>query len=198
MTCLAVLLIGCEKEQQKPIDLSKAKLRKAEEIIDAFYTFDRKWLERLLISAPESIPKLSFYQGWAEGGNYRVINRTPCRFKNHNTVSCSIMVEDDLMKALEIDYHVTDTFIFVYVDAKIQSIETSSNDLEVYWQARKWLEDNHPKMIEISCQGIWGDGPTPIDCIRDMVAGYKLFRASEEFPSEAEIAQMILENQSKH
>lgn len=194
LTCISILLSACDKEPAKPIDLNKPILRKAEEVIDAFYTFDRIWLERLIISAKGSVPAITFYQGWAEGGNYRIIVRSPCIIKSVNVIRCSITVEDDLMKALQIDYHVTDTFTFTFSKLKITKIDTSSNDLEVFWHARKWVETYHPNLIEISCKGMWEDGITPEDCVKDMITGYKLFRESEAFPDEEVIADMISTN----
>lgn len=158
----------------------------SESLIDAFYSFDKDRLETALQHAQGSIPNVVFYQGWAEGGNYKVVKRLPCLEKNKHLVSCSITVQDDLMLALEIDFNVTDTFEITYQDTKAISVETSSNDLEVFWQAREWVKENHPDLIAKPCQGIWNGGPTPGDCVRAMVKGYKLFRASNDFPAQNE------------
>ena len=69
----------------------------AEGFIDAFYSFDSTELKSALSSAEESIPSIVYYQGWAEGGNYEVVNRVPCKVKSVDLISCSITVKDDLM-----------------------------------------------------------------------------------------------------
>lgn len=45
-----------------------------------------------------------FYQGWAQGGNYEVVERFPCVQSKAETIDCSITVKDDLMGALGIDF----------------------------------------------------------------------------------------------
>ena len=51
----------------------------AEAFIDAFYSFNPDPLLAALASAEESIPSILYYQGWAEGGNYQVVERKPCQ-----------------------------------------------------------------------------------------------------------------------
>jgi hypothetical protein len=157
-------------------------LSTAEAFIDAFYSFNPEELEIFLFAAEESIPSIVFYQGWAQGGNYEIKERLPCIAKESNQVSCSITVQDDLMLALGIDFNVTDTFEISFTDGKLVSVETSSNDLEVFWKAREWVNEKLPELIEEPCQGIWAGGPTPGDCVRAMVEGYTRFAASEDFP----------------
>jgi hypothetical protein len=84
----------------------------AEKIIDEFYSFDSEKLESALDSAKSSIPRIVYYQGWAKGGNYKIVNRMPCEAKNEKLISCSITVKDDLIGAPGIDFNVTDTFEF--------------------------------------------------------------------------------------
>jgi hypothetical protein len=114
-------------------------VRASEAFIDAFYSFDPAKLRALLTNAPESAPFITYYQGWAEGGNYRVLKRAPCEAKELNQVECAITVEDDLMKALGIDFNVTDTFHLTFVDGKISAVKTSSNDLPMFMQAMEWV-----------------------------------------------------------
>jgi hypothetical protein len=157
-------------------------VRVSEALIDTFYSFKKDQLEAALMSAKSSIPSVVFYQGWAEGGNYKIVNRLPCIAKKQNLVSCSITVQDDLMLALKIDFHVTDTFDISFEEGRIFSVETSSNDLDVFWTAREWVNQKHPELIKKPCQGIWDGGPTPAACVRAMVEGYTRFAASKDFP----------------
>ena len=65
-------------------DGSVENLAVAEKFVDAFYSFDRAPLQAILSSATEaSRGKILFYQGWAEGGHYRVIKRSPCQAEWH-------------------------------------------------------------------------------------------------------------------
>jgi hypothetical protein len=111
----------------------------AEAFIDAFYSFNSTDLESALSSAEESIPSIIYYQGWAEGGNYEIVNRLPCTVKDIDLVSCSITVKDDLAGALDIDFNVTDTFEISLSDGIIKSVKTSSNDPQVYYDAENWV-----------------------------------------------------------
>ena len=183
--CLSVivfLISACEvnnKPTGKP-NISQ-NMQAAEDFIDAFYSFDKGRLESALVAAQGSVPSIGFYQGWAEGGNYKVITRSPCVSKTLKLVSCSITVQDDLMLALGIDFNVTDTFEITFSENTIVSIKTHSNDLEVFWAAQKWVEKNHLELVEEPCLGMWDGGPTPGDCVRAMVKGYALFAESDDF-----------------
>jgi hypothetical protein len=153
-------------------------------LIDAFYSFEKDRLEAALTFAQDSIPNVVFYQGWAEGGNYKIIKRQSCLAKKLDLISCSITVQDDLMLALGIDFNVTDTFEIKFSGSKIISVETRSNDLDVFWQAREWVKKKHPELIEAPCKGIWNGGPTPGKCVRAMVEGYSRFAKSDDFPKQ--------------
>jgi hypothetical protein len=152
-----------------PKDLSLAA---AEAYVDAFYSFDPEALKGVLASAEQSIPKMLFYQGWAEGGNYEVVKRFPCVQSNDETVACSITVKDDLIGALGIDFNVTDTFHITVVDGEIVNVTNSSNDPQAFYDAREWVRENRPELIELPCTGYFDGGPTPGDCVRAMVSGY--------------------------
>jgi hypothetical protein len=67
-----------------------ANLRAAEAFVDAFYSFDGDRLRAVLSAAEGSKPHILFYQGWAEGGNYKVLNRMPCKMDDASKVRCSI------------------------------------------------------------------------------------------------------------
>jgi hypothetical protein len=149
----------------------------ANEFIDAFYSFNSDELESTLTYAEESKPSILYYQGWAEGGNYEIIDRHPCIAKYDSLVICPVTVKDDLIVALEIDFFVTDTFHVTVKKGRILSVTTSSNDPPLYHEARDWVRQNRPELIEEPCRGIWEGGPTPGECVRAMVKGYTEFIA---------------------
>ena len=155
----------------------------AETFIDAFYSFAPDLLQVVLSSAEDSMPSILFYQGWAEGGNYEVVQRPPCYLENDETVSCSITVKDDLMQALGIDFNVTDTFRLAFSGDHIISVTTSSNDLPIFYDAQEWVKENRPELIAGPCRGFFDGGPTPGDCVRAMVQGYREF--AEKVPPAA-------------
>ncbi|MDA1077286.1 MAG: hypothetical protein O3A63_21440, partial [Proteobacteria bacterium] len=101
---LSILLSACSGSN------AGQNLVSAEALIDAFYTFNPTELEPFLSKAPGSAAKIIFYQGWAQGGNYRIVDRQPCKALSAQVISCSITVQDDPVLALNIDFNVTDTF----------------------------------------------------------------------------------------
>lgn len=161
-----------------------SRLTNSEALIDAFYSFDPTQLEPLLVNAQSSIPSLMYYQGWAEGGNYKIINRSPCITSEANVVTCAITVEDDPIMALGIDFKVTDTFHITIEDDEITQVETSSNDPDIYYDAADWVRANFSERVAQSCQGHFDGGPTPGDCARLMAEGYGQFRESNDFPEQ--------------
>lgn len=179
-------LSGCldqELNSLKVGEIGVAELAVSEALIDAFYSFEKNQLEALLAGAAESRASLIYYQGWAEGGNYKIVERKPCAAISPSSVSCAITVKDDPMLALKLDFNVTDTFTLGFVDGKVSSVDTSSNDMQIYYDARDWVEKNHPELIEKPCIGFFDGGPTPGDCAKAMALGYGLFAASEDYPS---------------
>ena len=173
---VALMLIGCSKSND-------ANIASAESFVDAFYSFDAQRLEAILSSAEESIPPIVYYQGWADGGNYQVVNRMPCKSDSATSVSCSITVKDDLMGALGIDFDVTDAFHLSLSEGKIISVRTSSNDLQVFRDAEEWVKRKRSELIREPCRKYSdGGGPTPGECVQAMVQGYAEFAASDDFP----------------
>jgi hypothetical protein len=162
------------------IDPADQKIATAESFVDAFYSFEQSALREALKSAESSVPSILYYQGWAEGGNYTVINRMPCSHEDEVTVECSITVEDDLMGALGIEFNVTDTFHLTFSGNNIAEVTTSSNDPQAYYDAEAWVRKLRPELIAEPCQGFFDGGPTPGDCVRAMVHGYSGFAASGE------------------
>jgi hypothetical protein len=172
---VALALTGCSKSDDK-------NLAAAEIFVDAFYSFNAQKLEATLSHAEDSIPSMVFYQGWADGGNYQVVNRMPCKSESAESVSCSIAVKDDHMGALGIDFDVTDTFHLSVSEGRIISVRNSSNDLQVYLDAEKWVRRKRPELIREPCRGFSDGGPTPGKCAQAMVRGYAEFAASDDFP----------------
>jgi hypothetical protein len=97
----------------------------------------------------------------------------PCKTITETTVSCSITVQDDLVLALGIDFDVTDTFELGLQGANIVSVETSSNDPQLYLDVREWVWENHKDLVQTSCEGAEAVKPNPVQCVRDMLQGYK-------------------------
>lgn len=158
------------------------RLAIAEAMIDAFYSFDPDRLAPLLAGAGEAATRLLYYQGWAEGGNYRIVERGACVAATPTQVRCPVTVEDDPVMALGTDFKVTDTFTITFDGTTISGVETSSNDQPIYYLARDWVRENMPEVMEGPCQGFFEGGPTPGDCARAMTAGYRAFAASDAFP----------------
>lgn len=141
-------------------------------LVDAFYSFNRDSLASLLSDAKKSQPDILYYQKWAECGHYKVLDRGPYTEKNDSTILFPVTVKDDLMKALQIDFNVTDTFHITFKNGKIVHVENSSNDVDDYYKAKTWVKDNRPELIEKPCEGIWEGGPTPCECILGMIKGF--------------------------
>ncbi len=150
----------------------------ANRFIDAFYSFDADTLKFILARAKESQSGILYYQKWAECGNYEVIERNGCITKNDSLVICPITVKDDLIGTLGIDFNVTDTFHITTVEGKIRSVKTSSNDPDLYYEAKNWVAQHRPELIERPCEGIWAGGSTPCECVKGMVEGFAEFKAT--------------------
>lgn len=169
------LICGCKNATHSDLN---GNLKVAGEFIDAFYSFDRDSLQFILSHADESRQSILYYQKWAECGNYEIIDRHNYIVKNDSLIICPVTVKDDLIGALQIDYNVTDSFHLTIVNRQILSVHTSSNDPVQYYQAREWVEQNRPELIELPCKGIFEDGTTPCECVKAMVSGYTEFAAS--------------------
>lgn len=166
------LTYGCKNASHSN---HKSNLKIANEFIDAFYSFDKDSLQSIHSHVDETKQSILYYQGWAECGNYAIISRQVCIEKRDSVVVCPITVKDDLIGALQIDFNVTDTFHLTIVNQQIRSVLTSSNDPVQYYQAKEWVKQNRPELIEKSCEGIWESGTTPCECVRAMVKGFSEF-----------------------
>lgn len=156
------------------------ELKRAEALVDAFYSFDPARLREQMGGAPESLPRLLYYQGWAEGGSYVVLHRKPCRFDKADEVSCAVTVKDDLVPALGIGFDVTDMFHISFREGRIVAVRNSSNDPPEFEQALKWVDKQHPTLFDRECRGFFNGGATPQACVRQVVKGFREFAAARE------------------
>jgi len=171
---VSLSLIACGNSANS----SDQQIALAESFVDAFYSFNPETLRGTLSNAEDSIPSILFYQGWAEGGNYEIVERMPCVVTIDETISCSITVKDDLIQTLGIDFNVTDTFHLTFSGGQIVAVTNSSNDPKEYHDAKEWVQEHRPELIDEPCKGFFDEGPTPGDCVRAMVAGYSEFVAN--------------------
>ena len=169
-----ILTFGCA-EKTSNSGAADIDAKAAETFIDAFYSFDQDSLKSLLDNTDDSANSILFYQGWAEGGNYEVMRRSNCYASADSVITCPVTVKDDLIQALQLDLFVTDTFHLTIANGDILSIETSSNDPPLFYEARQWVRDNRPELTEIPCSE---DSNSPGDCVRAVVMGFKEFMAS--------------------
>ena len=177
MSGVCLFLAGCATTPA-PVPAAPNPMAAAERIIDAFYSFDPARLRPAMATAPESMPQILYYQGWAEGGNYKVLDRQRCRLAKPDEITCSIKVRDDLIQALQTGYDVTDTFHMTVAGGRIVKITTSSDDPPDMEQAFKWLRDRSPEIWTTGpCQRFFAGGTTPQDCVRAIVKGFAEFRA---------------------
>ncbi len=166
------------EQEAKDAATTAANLTVAEGFIDAFYSFNPELLKTFLTETDESAERILYYQGWAEGGNYIVLDRPGCTAESPNLILCPITVQDDPVVALKTGFNVTDTFHLTFSDGSIASIKTSSNDQPIYYEARKWVEANMPEVMSGPCKDRSTSAGTPQDCARAMTEGYKQFYAA--------------------
>ncbi len=152
------------ESQTQDLDVANA-------FIDAFYSFDQDSLRATLVHADDTKDGIVYYQKWAECGNYQVMKRNAFIEKNDSTIICPITVKDDLMGALGIDFHVTDTFRLTFIDGQIRTIATSSNDPDEYYQAKDWVRENRKELM-VPCE----DGSDPCGCIKATIEGFGAFK----------------------
>ena len=182
LTAIALILIlaACKSGTQSEIpNSSNDNVALANKFIDAFYSFNEDTLKSILSKAVDSQPSILYYQKWAECANYEIFARNDFILKNDTLISCPITVKYDLMGSLNIDFNVTDSFHISILNDRIVSVKTTSNDLDIYYDAKDWVKTNQPELIEVPCIGIWEGGPTPCECVKGMVEGFSLFTAAK-------------------
>jgi len=167
---LVLILASCDNFSRK-----ETMNIAAEQFVLSFYSFNADSLSSVLSLAEASRPGILYYQKWAECGNYVVIRRGEMVLKNDSVILVPVTVKDDLIGALELDMNVTDTFHITFRDGRIRSVETSSNDPAMYYEAKEWVKKNRPELVEKQCEGIWESGPTPCDCVKGMIEGFREF-----------------------
>jgi hypothetical protein len=176
-------LMGCGRPfRSVPQLATDARVATAERFVDAFYSFDRRRLASTLAMADSSAPRIIYYQGWAEGGSYRIRRRMPCEPEPENRVRCAITVEDDLIRALGLQEHVTDTFRLAVTGGHVRHVTTSSNDPPLFEEALAWVRRERADRIRVPCQGFFAGGPTPQACVRVIVQGFSEFAALRRQP----------------
>lgn len=174
-----IIFVSCKNSSSSATSEKKVNnIAAANQFIDAFYSFMRDSLKSTLSRAVESQPSILYYQKWAECGNYEIIKRHTCIEKNDSLVICPVTVKDDLIGALKTNMNVTDTFHLTIKKGQILAVETSSNDPDLYYQAKDWIKENRPELIEEPCEGAWEGGPTPCECVQVMVKGFTEFEAT--------------------
>lgn len=175
-----IIVLGCTNSSQNVTSRNeRSNVDIAEEFTTVFYSFDSEKLKKTLSMALESQPAILYYQKWAECGNYEIINHHQCIVVNDSIIKCPVTVKDDLIGALALDFNVTDTFHLKIINGNIRSVNTSSNDPDLYYQAKEWVKINRPELISTPCEGILEDGPTPCECVRAMIQGFKEFIAEK-------------------
>lgn len=113
----------------------------------------------------------------SQGGNYRVVQRIPCQPEDERTLRCAVTVEDDLIKALQLDLYVTDTFRITVSQGVIRRVDTSSNDPLLFEEALNWVQRERAERVRQPCQGY-----LPVVQPRGLACG-SLCRASASLPS---------------
>ncbi len=125
------------------------------------------------------------YQGWAEGGHYKVLTRHGCQVISQNYVECPVTVEDDLLLNLGSDFKVTDQFNLRFDGESIISVTTESDDPPIVGQAFDWVFLNYPEFADGPCAGFEVDDlETPQECAEAVTTAFKEFAASDEFPDK--------------
>jgi len=150
-----------------------SQLTTSEKFIEAFYSFNANRLAPYLQHAGDSAQSIARYQAWAQGGNYKIVKRFPCKEDtNSQTIICRITVQDDLVQALQTGFDVTDSFHLTFTNDHITSIETSSNDQPVYYEAKRWVAEQYPGIMKGVCAE---NASSPAECARAMALGYRAF-----------------------
>lgn len=170
-----VVLGGCSGLLRAPRADGASRLAAAEAFVAAFYSFNPERLRAALSAAPESVPRIVYYQGWAQGGNYQVVQRTPCRVESREQVSCSVTVRDDLIQALGTGFNVTDTFHLGFDRGRIVSVRTTSNDPPEFDRAMEWVQSERADLVGEPCRDAFEGGTTPQACVRAMVRGFRQY-----------------------
>ena len=157
-----------------PICASADPLVTAEAFIDAFYSWDRQTLENTLTSDTLGAEQVTYYQGWAKGGNYAIQNRRPCAWAEEE-IQCPITVTDDFGKTL--GYTATDTFHLTIQDSKVASVRFTADDPPIFSELQAWMMAERPEIFAGPCKDFFAGGTTPGDCARAVANAAREFMA---------------------
>ena len=141
----------------------------AEQFIDAFYAWDEEGVSAL-VAPGEDLDRVLYYQGWARGANYEVLERRPCASTDGSDVTtaesiqCAITVSDDFGQAL--GYRATDTFSLTMADGKIVAVSFAGDDPPVFEAVFAWMAEARPEVFTGPCLNMFEGGTTPQACSR--------------------------------
>lgn len=150
-----------------------AELAAAENLIDAFYSWEAPALATALQGAPADAPRALYYQAWAEAGNYRIQTRRPCARDPEGRIECAITVTDDIGKTL--GYVATDTFQLTVQSGRVVRVQFTSDDPPVFDALFQWMGEDRPDVFAGPCKDLFAGGTTPADCVRAVVRGARDF-----------------------
>ncbi len=172
MTCILVLILtGCQSPTPSNSEL-------ANKFIDTFYSFNRDSLQSILSQATHSQPNIFYYQKWAECANYKVLERDKftvlmvndhfSRYRERRPDGCT---EDQLQRYRHLQDHDTRR-----AHPRHRNIVER---LAHYYEAKEWVKQQRPELVDKACEGIWEGGPTPCECVRDDRRVLRLYRTKE-------------------
>ncbi len=170
---VAVLLIAINPRLAAADD---GAIQLAEKFITTFYSWDQDKLQSLLTSDGNH-QAITYYQRWAEGGNYAIKIRRPC-VVDQDAISCAITVTDDFGRTL--GYTATDTFTVRVSDAQITAVTFTADDPPIFEELQQWIAAERPEVFTGPCLDLFAGGTTPEACAQAVVASAIEFMASRE------------------
>ena len=168
---LILPLIGCDQAESKPSPSGALELAAAEDVIDAFYSWNPVELKTALSVAsqiaPDQVDRALYYQAWAKAGNYVIQTRRSCESMQDSVIGCAITVTDDIGGAL--GYVATDTFLLTVMDHQIVGIDSTADDPPVLQEVFDWIARTRPDVMSGPCRDLFAGGTTPAECVREVV-----------------------------
>ena len=151
---------------------SDSSLVRAEQFIDAFYSWDKQALQATLAPDADGAESVFYYQAWAEAAHYKIQTRRPCAW-HENTIQCPITVTDDFGTTL--GYTATDTFHLTMQDNAIVGVEFTADDPPIFAELQAWIAAEKPEVFAGPCKDLFAGGVTPGDCARAVASAAKEF-----------------------
>ena len=170
---VAVLLIAMNSRLAAADDDA---IQVAEKFITTFYSWDQDKL-RSLLTSDGNHQAITYYQRWAEGGNYAIKIRRPC-VTDQDAVSCAITVTDDFGRTL--GYTATDTFMVRVSGAQISAVTFTADDPPIFEELQRWIAAERSEVFTGPCLDLFAGGTTPEACAQAVVASAIEFMASRE------------------